>query len=615
MKAQKKVNPKNLDKLRAKKKWTAEEVGKVLIASILYDIENMGDPDHEPLLPPDEYHAREKELVTSKDIETFMVYKRIYDLLIDVSYKGQANSQQFYNGFHRYLLAFNEVMTTDESLAELTGYPLIMTAEQYRDTEEKALQWYRAKKISYYDLLSSLIGEYFVAVDEEADNIPAKIDKAIIDASNEPATNQKLLNNYCEELGLGYYTLPDGRRSDEMDRSEWKDAVRALFLEHYKLKINGRPASKEESYRYFQQENLLATYKLFFEGEDAIKKAYKEKTGRELSIDARALTALLDSIITGEETPKGYHHIVNELQTAMFGRPLVVWHSSASEVSKYSILRIPNSYNQPNRPQKEQLEEFKKDYPALYEALDAYIRETIPTAKDLKPAQLFNECITFGELIDNEILGYDSFQLTRSIIADYLLSSGTSYLDTQRVRYAGVAISEEPSKTQLTASGAFKDNFLPLRRFESLETLAKSDQQTSELERFRSSLFIPALRSIYGYNALLSIIGEVYGIDGIEKAYIKDTKVIESQLDGYNNLFYFFYFNVYGSEEEKAEKRALIKKLFSTVDYRSLKPSEDSINAVKNLLEKEGDPARARQLLAKSDELMTLIVEGAGILE
>ena len=596
---------KSINSLLAKKGWTGEEVGKALVASLLNDIRNQGKGEYEPLFSQADFDEMESSLRTDKDFLAYGVYRDIYSSIVDTFNRGQGLYQQFYNGYYRYLMKLRGAMEADDALADIDRHPLIMTAYQYERAKAETLTWQRGLKTSFFSLIFTVLSACISALeDNRADEVPATILKAIEATKKEPATNKRILSYYNEDMGEGYYQLPDGRRSDKITSEEWGKALQDLFLETHKLTINGQPASAEETMRHYNRESLVAGYELFFKGEDAIREAFKEKTGRELEGDATEILKELEEIIGGDggsiTSP-----LRNDLYTLYADETPTEWHyyeAPPEGLTKYDIIsQLLDRYSgsaEGDIPKKDQLKEFKRDYPALYKALDAYIRETVPTARNIKPAQFYRDLLSWGELVDSNIMGYKAgFVVSAFEIISYLQENGAcKFADAKRATKKGIAVLMDPMSWQIDKNGNYKDDPNPLDRLESIDALAESERERGSLDELRNNLFIPALRYLYGFNAVIELVGEAYDINGIEVAKF-DTSLFESQLRGFNGLLYSFYFSVYGDKAEKARKRELIKDLFQPVDTEAQKPTAEALAKVKAELVKGGISSTARKTL------------------
>ena len=606
----------SIKSLLSKKGWTGEEVGKALIASLLNDIRYQGQ-EHELLFTQADFDKMESSLSTDRDYLAYGVYRDIYSSIVDTYNRGQGLYQQFYNGYYRYVMHLQGAMKADNALKQAEYYPLIMTEEQYRKAERETVEEKKRFGESFYSLVFTLL-EYFLNALDNGEKVPADIAKAIEATKKEPAKGHALYSSYNELMGEGYYTLPDGTRSDQMTSEEWQEALKKLYLSSHKLTINGRPATAEETIQHYNGNRLLKGWELFFRGADAIKEAYRERTGKELpeAGDQEILDELelvLDGIgkapynplrsslyeLYTEETPTEWHYYTEapEGLTAYDLLDLII-----DESGSYADLA----------EQKAKLKAFKTEYKDLYTALEAYIKENVPRAGELKPTQLYKDFIGWGELAEHKIGGFESLLATNTReIIEYLGRQGLKFADRKRAMFRGIAIIQQPESYQLTESGDYKEATNPLSGLDSIDNIAEDNQKRIEIEELQHHLFIPALSYLYAYNALIELIGAVYDIDGIEVAKV-DTSYFESQLEGFNGLLYNFYYTVDGDKEEKARKRELIKEVFSPVYAEDYKPTAEAIATVKEELSKLGISSTARKKLKDFESLIAELDNGEG---
>ena len=606
----------SIKSLLSKKGWTGEEVGKALIASLLNDIRYQGQ-EHELLFTQADFDKMESSLSTDRDYLAYGVYRDIYSSIVDTYNRGQGLYQQFYNGYYRYVMHLQGAMKADNALKQAEYYPLIMTEEQYRKAERETVEEKKRFGESFYSLVFTLL-EYFLNALDNGEKVPADIAKAIEATKKEPAKGHALYSRYNELMGEGYYSLPDGRRSDQMTSEEWQKALEELYLSSHKLTINGRPATAEETLKHYNGNRLLKGWELFFRGADAIKEAYRERTGRDLPEAGEQeildeLELVLDGIgkapynplrsslyeLYTEETPTEWHYYTEapEGLTAYDLLDLII-----DESGSYADLA----------EQKAKLKAFKTEYKALYTALEAYIKENVPRAGQLKPSQLYKEFIGWGELAEHKIGGFESLLATNTReIIEYLGRQGLKFADRKRAMFRGIAIIQQPESYQLTESGDYKEATNPLSGLDSIDNIAEDNQKRIEIEELQHHLFIPALSYLYAYNALIELIGAVYDIDGIEVAKV-DTSYFESKLEGFNGLLYNFYYTVDGDKEEKARKRELIKEVFSPVYAEDYKPTAEAIATVKEELSKLGISSTARKKLKDFESLIAELDNGEG---
>lgn len=608
----------NIKSLLSKKGWTGEEVGKALIASLLNDIRYQGQ-EHEQLFTQADFDKMESSLSTDRDYLAYGVYRDIYSSIIDTYNRGQGLYQQFYNGYYRYLMHLQGAMKADHALKEAENYPLIMTEEQYRKAEQDTLERKKDYGESFYSLVFSMLNYFLNALaNGETDKVPADILKAIEATKKEPAKGHALYSSYNELMGEGYYTLPDGTRSDSMTLEEWQEALKKLYLSSHKLTINGRPTTAEETIQHYNGNRLLKGWELLFRGADAIKEAYRERTGKELpEAGEQEILDELELVLDGiGKVP--YNPLRNSLYELYMEETPTEWHyyTEAPEgLTAYDLLDLiideSGSYAD-LAEQKAKLKAFKTEYKDLYTALEAYIKENVPRAGELKPAQLYKDFIGWGELAEHKIGDFETLLAPDNAeILQLLEEQGLKFTDKKRAFLRGIAIIQKPREYQLTESGSYKETANPLDELDSIENIAEDNQKRIEIEELQHHLFIPALSYLYAYNALIELIGAVYDIDGIEVAKF-DTSYFESKLEGFNNLLYSFYHSVYGDKEEKTKKRELIKEVFSPVYAEEYKPTTDAIETARAELMKLGISSTARKKLKDFDSLIADLANGEG---
>ena len=606
----------SIKSLLSKKGWTGEEVGKALIASLLNDIKYQGQ-EHELLFTQADFDKMESSLSTDRDYLAYGVYKDIYSSIVDAYNRGQGLYQQFYNGYYRYVMHLQGAMKADKALKQAEYYPLIMTEEQYRKAERETVEEKKRFGESFYSLVFTLL-EYFLNALDNGEKVPADIAKAIKATKKEPAKGHALYSRYNELMGEGYYSLPDGRRSDQMTSEKWQKALDELYLSSHKLTINGRPATAEETLKHYKGNRMLKGWELFFRGADAIRESYKEQTGKDLpEADEQEILEELELVLDGiGKAP--YNPLRSSLYDLYTEETPTEWHyyTEAPEgLTAYDLLNLiideSRSYANPAE-QKAKLKAFKTEYKDLYTALEAYIKENVPRAGQLKPSQLYKDFIGWGELAENKVGGFESLLATNTReIIEYLGRQGLKFADRKRAIFSGIAIIQQPESYQITESGDYKKTANPLSGLDSIDNIAEDSQKRIEIEELQHHLFIPALSYLYAYNALIELIGAVYDIDGIEVAKI-DTSYFESQLNAFNGLLYSFYYTVDGDKEEKARKRKLIKEVFSPVYAEDYKPTAEAIATVKEELSKLGISYTARKKLKDFESLIAELDNGEG---
>lgn len=589
------ANKYQLDKLLKKKGWTGKEVGQLLIASMLNDIKQQGQGEKTPLFSQADFEKMESSLNSDFDYLSYGVYRELYSSIIDSFNRGQGLCQQFYNGFSRLFTVLREVQTADNVQKAYDDTPLIMTESQYKRLEAEAVQTLRGRKESYYSLLFYILEKSLDAGDEAPEPI-----RTAIEATKEiPAEKITFSRSYNEQMGEGYYSLPDGRRSDQMTSEEWQKALEEEILRTHKLTINGEPASTEETIREYNRDRLIKSYELFFKGAKAIRELVLERTGKELDGTDEEIEEALNDILNDTIDYVGkarYNPNAEKIAEALGFSTPTEWHTYEElpeGLTAYDLLYlITESSRYGETDKKKHLKAFKTEYKELYTALNAYIEENVPKARGLKPNQLYKDIFSWGELADAGIIGYSSLIQPddREIVQIWTEGEDTTENKSKRLRAGlrGIAILRNPASYQTDENGDYIEEKSPLPFFLSLYTLEGDGDKIAEINSYIDNLIYPALSYLYAFNSLMGIIGKVYDLPELEEVTRFDTRLFESKMSGFNGMLYLFYHNVYGNEEEKQRKRAIIKKIFRPLEADTLKPSQEAIEEVTAELTKLG---------------------------
>jgi len=618
---------KSLKSLLSQKGWTGEEVGKALIASLLNDIRHIGEA-HAPLFSPADFERMESSISTERDFLAYGIYRDIYSGIMEAYNRGQGAYQQYHNGYYRLINHLTSAIRADDIEKHKGEYPLIMTPKQYKRIEAETAEELRSYPESFHSLLFALLARFMEICDtneKPAERIPAPILEAIEATKKEPVTNKRILSLYNTEMGEGYYQLPDGRRSDQLSPEAWEQALEAEYLKRHQLRINGKPASAQETLSHFRSQKILRGYELFFMGHylgaDYIREAYKKETGRDLEGTDEEILEELETIITEERHTESTTKLHNDLVALYEENTPTDWHyyeDPPADLTKYDILsQLLEQYRGivDGASEREQFKEFKRDYPALYKALDTHIRETVPGAGDLKPTQLFKNAFSWGELADAGIEYYQTLVTpAQENVINHLMESGKlSYQEGQRAMNNGIAILREPRKYQTDSNGDYTEDEIYLSRLETLETIAENASIAEEIEDLRSRLLYPAIQYLNCFRALMKILGDVYGIEGAEDACTGlDITQFKTQAEAFNRIVYVFHFSVYGSRDEKDHRRAEIRTFFPPIDLDALEPDPEAMEALKARLVKLGVSAEARKTLKDFLPLITGLFKKKG---
>lgn len=616
------ANKNQLKNLLKKKGWTGEEVGKLLIASMLNDIKQQGQADKEPLFSQSDFEQMESSLTSYRDYLTYGVYRDLYSSIIDSFNRGQGLYQQFFNGFSRLFAELREAENADHAEQSIDNTPLIMTESQYKRLEAEAVQTLSGYKDSFSSILFYCLDRFLEAEEADIKKEAPAIWEALEATKKIPATGNRFLPLYNETYGEGYYSLPDGRRSDQMTGEEWQKTLEEEFLKSHKLTINGEPATAEETVQHYNQNRLIKSYELYFKGAKAIRAELLERTGKATDLTDEELEEALEDTID-HVGRAGFNPNAEQIAEALDFSTPTEWHTYEEPPEGLTLYDLLELYPEEFRgafeaDEKEALKHFKKDAPALYDALKAYIESKVPQARGLKPNQLHKDIISWGELATTGLIGCSELIQPddRQIIDIATRGEDTTENKSKRLRTGlkGIAILKHPAPFQMDEQGDYIEQKSPLLFFQSLYTLEGDGEKIAELQGYIDTLINPALGYLYAFNTLMEIIGKVYDLPGLAEVAYFDTSLFESKMRGFNGMLYIFYHDVYGNEAEKQHKRAIIKEAFRPLETETLKPSQEAIEEITAELTKLGFSSDARKKIKYLDAFIDRLMnsrEGA----
>lgn len=588
-----------IKRLLNKKGWTGKEIGQLLIASLLNDIKQKDKEEKELLFTQKEFEDMESTLRTDRDFTVYGVYRDLYSSLVDSYNRGQALYQQFSNGYYHLFTELREVQTAEDALKIRANTPLIVTESQYKRMRAQAEEKLRAITATFDAIVIDVLRSFMDADEAELAEQPA-IKEALEATKRTPAEGYSFLEENKDAFLEGYYTLPDGRRSDQMTSQAWREALEEYFLKEHSLTVDGSPASIEETVRYYNQERLKIGYELFFKGADAVR-SFLRNSGIDTDLTDEELEEAID--LSLDALGGGHFTATAEelLEALGFDAP-TEWHYYEELPKDLTLYDLLDMYEEKDT------EQLQADAPELYGAIVSYVKEKLPKAKK-------RSCITtWGELADAGVIGYtEHVEPTNEEIVALCNEAETStdYAKRVRARRKGIAIIQDPTESQQDEeTGDYIEAGDPSVFFFSLYDLENNGEKLEELLAYKENLIEPALAYIYSFNALLDVLGDVYDLPDLPKTAKLDLTEYEEKVKAYNTLLYMFYYSVTGDEEERKHKRAIIKEAFSPIEPAELIPSQDTLEEIREELTKLGLSSEARRKLKYLDPLVYRLMYG-----
>lgn len=548
----------NIDQIIKKKNPTGEDVGRLLLATLAYYLKK-----HEPHPNVTTDTINELEQRITKGRECYDACKAIYFAMINIYNTTKTADDKFLAGYYLYARHLEQALQAERDIKRYCCIPCVMTQTQYDRYKAKAEAKLSAIEVNYCDLIFDVVACSTVSPQTKA------IAEAL-EACKEETPRARIITEYNRSHKIGYYTLKDGTRSDSMTDEEWEKAVKATQTKSWN-DIN------------------YGADDVFFTGIKAIKKLYRTRTGEELKREDEAgilktvekFVQDIDADTRGDDALT----LVKELVYIHVGADytaIPTWHCSteADGVTKYDIVRSVHNYYSA-----EQIEEFIADYPALYSAVVEYINERQPI-KEIARTDYGKTIATRGELAPSFI---EYLSLTIAGNADIAGTIDTTtpegFIMAESILLTGIAIAKDTSIINLTEEKDYKYHTKTLYKFgaDSVDDIYNSEITRVHPKQMRETKMMPAMKALYAWSEALEILSKVFNVDEFTECKLH-VEAFEERARALLFQTKWLYAECYGSEQEKARKRAIIKELFPLVDLEKAKPKKANIKTVTDKL-------------------------------
>lgn len=561
------------------------ELGKILITSLVNDLNQLGEENKKRLFEDEEFIKAEQSLTSPLQWRIYSTYKALYNGITDAFNYMQAMRQQFLNGFNELAWQIDR-MQRAEQLLTFSYYqtPLILTQKQYDDLKSDVEKNMGKFKESYAELLFETLDAFISDEKQAPKDLVAEFEKAkkII------IKDKELEKQYINAYELGYYTLPDGRRNDEMSKAEWQEALEEEYLKTHSLTINGEPQGYTETLKRYSIDSKTKGYKLFYLG--------AEETRKELEAIAKTKIEatdeeIMDTLYWAINDSLNQHNKLEKLMADLLDMSnSTTWHLYEEPPEPITLMDllifcVDEGMGAEKEKQRKIINLLKKEAPGIFQIVNDYIEQHIDKAKGLKATQYYKDLITHDELTKIGYIGYENATKASNRTIIEAIIENKAYEGTQALKVAktigfnkDIAILVNPDSNVLDSKG----NYLYGKSVETyLESLGDTTQEQIEnISVAKEILIAPALKRIYAYNELIKIISDVFGVENLKEPATMDISDLETRIRAYNNLIYTLYYIVGGDEKRKTEKRSFIKLAFIPIDYEALKPTKQAIEEV-----------------------------------
>jgi hypothetical protein len=578
----------NIKRLLNKKGWTGRELGilELTNTAICFKQAQEGKPQ-EPLVETAQFR---KMLNTITDRQQGQIYNGYISIHEWISIRFNVAQTQFQQAQLRYQVLADYL--TKATLAEdvfkyIEELPEIMTQKQYEDAVEAGRQrWIYEDGEPRADSLPALIERGISYYYSQLTANPTKANplKAIRKKYvSQPVKSKYILSKYNEVAGEGYYTIEDGsgRRSDEMTKEEWQEAITTPAMKEALRKMRATDGYGLEYTQSLAATRIIERAKVIFAGgteEDAdraqerrehesglstpVKWHYYEEPPEDLTkwdIIETGLLEYYNVLFCGKDGSE--EDYLAELEDFL---------SEFRELTDTIIADIEKRYLHSSNP---------------LQAVPVEGREPLTTIDKLPLDQWESTVFSWEDLYRLDVYGFQHDTNEDNTIFDgnrRALFNGIAILRPSDLINRSPRIDEsgyyvEPS-IRHTLSNYTLEAFFPEAEdyADNLETVEKSRKT-----------FIESYYYCKGFNAALELIGRYYDVPDIT-VFGANLTFIEEKLRAYNDLIPMLYRSIYDTDyrdkELKERKLQVLRDIFRPIDYESLTIPAENMKQAEELL-------------------------------
>lgn len=575
----------DIDKLLNKKGWTGAELGRLEISTVMlaYQRALQGEPNPEPAISREEFSKLVKTLEDPAQGKIYNGYLSIHDWISRASILATSQEQQAQLRFNELATPIEIAETAEQLYQYIAELPLIMTEKQYKETVER-----RTKEILHdsetgdsmfwtvFGAIEQAISYYIKLLHENPRRKnPLKPLKEKLE--RELVTDPHILTRYNEVTGNGYYTLPDGRRSDEMTEEEWQKAL--------------APEVREAL-------------------EDPNGIALKYTGGYSLE---RKLQVARD-LYNGKTEEEAYTaHNQRDVESGLFQK--TEWHlyeDPPKDLNKWEILEADSLYEyypslEGESPEDKSFGEavaeeataFYKEFPAVAEAIlkdmDTTLKGCVLDLKEkplktkvsaLKPSEWGEYFVMWEDLYRLGVYGFKEAFVGDSDIfnqnKDKAVLNGIAILRPSDLLKKSRRIDANgyytPPQIGTVVDGLSLLSYTPESEH--------YDFLTSGLEMARKIL-VESVYWLTGYNVAVEMVADYYEIEELKIACVP-TETMLGKIKAFNDLVATLYMKIkltdYEDEETKAKKLGVLKDVFYPIEATEFTIPKEKIATAKSWL-------------------------------
>lgn len=578
----------DVKRLLSKKGWTGEETGKALILCMISAFQQSlsGNTTPKPLFPAEKIREMLHSLRGSRaDIEAYNRYINLQNWTKQYQAVANAYLQRFQSSLNEFIRIHNAAEVAENENRYIERLPRIMTQKQYDELKAKRIEEQLDPEGDGTDAIGDSVFQLIIRLIEyyarELETKPRAANplKAVKQLYQKSHVNDKtVILAYNKAMRKGYYQLPDGTRSDEVDQEKWEACCLHFTPDSQRLR-----AEAEEGY---------ATQTGSLRYERLAKEARAAHMGEPKPEDGRSAATWHTYV----EATEGFNKWVfiaacaNEDMDFADAYPCLFGEGPKDGKS------TPEEYTA-------QATAFKKEFPelveAIFKALDAmgYIYGEEGAEKPLSsiPVEewettvfswrgLYNDSFPgFREEIESDLHIFDGDK--RALINGVAIIRPSDFLRNPINGRTCAAIDENGYFIEPEGEGHYSSMF-GLDAY--LPDTPDSGENILRIEKSRAALE-ESLRYIIGFDAAIDLIAEEIELPEFTIFKIDNDGVCLNRTKMLNTLFDLLYTDIekidYRDKERKAAKLQALREVFYPLKTDALQVTAKQKKAAAAMLE------------------------------
>lgn len=551
----------DMKRLLNKKGWTGRELGIIELTNMAVQFRQaLQGEEPKPLIETSQLQKMVNEIKDPVQGRAYNGYISIHEWLSLKYNIAQTQIQQAQLQYRTLEGFITTAILAEDVYRYVEQLPAIMTQKQYDKAREEGIEAYLTDEdgedlqSNIFNLIERATAFYLhkLQTEPEKPNPLKAIRKKYI---AQPVKSKLILDRYNEVTGEGYYTLEDGRRSDQMTSEEWQDAIT-------------RATDETDT---IAQQRVIDRSRVIFNGgteEEADKAQEKADYERGLATPVKWHT------YTEPPTDLTKWDIIEQELLFEF------YPASLDGEDPYSESNFNTS-----------MEDFKEEFSELVAAMlsdmdKRYFKGDKVQASKLPVKEWATTLISWRRLYELDFYGERAEAESDTSIFNgnkRALFNGVAIVRPSDLLYKSCRIDEQGYYTEPEIQSS-------LKKFSLEAFFTEAEDYASNIEVMETSreTFLDSYYFIIGYNYAVDRIAAVYDVPELE-VFKMSIEELSDRIDAFNALVPVLYSRIkytdYGDKELQAMKLKVLKDYFQPVEYKALAIPEKNKKEIEELLE------------------------------